>query len=165
MNPPPPNGKAARRLPAWRLKPQGWSQCQTAEALGVREGAVSQWMTRAREEGPGALRHRLPAGAPRRLSAVPLARLPALLQRGPEAYGVRGELWPRGRLAAVIQLEYGLSSHPRHVGRLCQAIGWSPQTPARRARQRDEAAMAQGRAATYPALKKGRRRSSRPSSS
>ena len=105
MNPTPTTWKAARRLHAWRLKEKGWPQRQIADALGVSEGAVSQWRTRAHEEGPAALRHRPPPGAPRRLSAEPLARLPALLPRGPEAYGFRGERWTRGRIAAVIQLE------------------------------------------------------------
>jgi transposase len=66
-------------------------------------------------------------------------------------------------MAAVIQLAFGVSYHPRQVGRLCQALRWSPQKPARRARQCDEAAIAQGRDETWPALKKGRTRS-RPSS-
>ena len=163
MNPTLPNWKEARRLQAWRLKQQGWPQRQIAEALGVSEGAVSQWMKRAREEGPDALRHRPPSGAPRRLSAEQFAHLPMLLQRGPAAYGFRGALWTRGRIAVVIQLEYGIAYHPRHVGRLCQAIRWSPQKPARRARQRNNAAIAQWREETYPAIKKGRKRSSRPS--
>jgi transposase len=165
MNPTPPNWKEARRLQAWRLKQRGWPQRQIAEALGVSEGAVSQWMKRAREEGPDALRHHPPPGAPRRLSAEQLTRLPELLQRGPTAYGFRGELWTRRRIAAVIRLEYGISYHPRHVGRLCQAIRWSPQKPARRARQRDDAAIARWREETYPAIKKGRKHSSKPSSS
>jgi transposase len=91
--------------------------------------------------------------------------LPDLLQRGPQAYGFRGELWTRGRIAAVIQLEFGIAYHPRHVGRLCQAIRWSPQKPARRARQRDEAAIAQWHDETWPAIKRGRQPKSKPSSS
>jgi transposase len=165
MNPTPLNWQEARRLQAWRLKQRGWPQRQIAEALGVSQGAVSQWMTRAREEGPDALRHRPPPGAPRRLSAEQLTRLPELLHRGPKAYGFRGELWTRGRIATVIQREYGISYHPRHVGRLCQAIRWSPQKPARRARQHDDAAIAHWREQTWPALKKGRRRSSKRFSS
>jgi transposase len=165
MNRSPTNWKEVRRLQAWHLKQQGWSQRQIAEALGVSQGAVSQWMTRAREGGPEALRRRPPPGAPPRLTPAQLAQLPELLARGPEAYGFRGQLWTRGRIAAVIQLTFGVSYHPRHVGRLCHVIRWSPQKPARRARQRNEAAIAQWRDDTWPAIKKGRRRSSKRSSS
>ena len=165
MNRSPTNWKEVRRLQAWHLKQQGWSQRQIAEALGVSQGAVSQWMTRAREGGPEALRRRPPPGAPPRLTPAQLAQLPELLARGPGAYGFRGQLWTRGRIAAVIQLTFGVSYHPRHGGRLCHVIRWSPQKPARRARQRHEAAIAQWRDDTWPAIKKGRRRSSKRSSS
>jgi transposase len=165
MNLPSHNWKEARRLQAWQLKQKGWPQRQIAEALGVSEGAVSQWMRRARDGGAEALRHRPPPGAPSRLTGEQLARLPALLQQRPEAYGFRGELWSRGRIAAVIHREFGVSYHPRHVGRLCQVIRWSPQKPARRARQRDEAAIARWRDDTWPAIKKGPRNSNKVSSS
>ncbi len=155
MNPSPTNWKEARRFHAWQLKQQGWSQRQIAAALGVSEGAVSQWMARARKGGLEALRHCPPPGAPRRLTDEQLARLPALLQPGAEAYGFRGEVWTRARVAAIIRLECGISYHPVHVGRLLKAIRWSPQKPARRARQRDEAAIAHWREQTWPAIKKG----------
>jgi transposase len=165
MNPPPTNWKEVRRLQAWRLKQKGWPQRRIAEALGVSEGAVSQGMKRAREGGPEALRHRPPPGAPRRLSPEQLAQVPALLQPGPEAYGFRGQLWTRGRIAAVIRAEFGVSYHPRHVGRICQAVRWSPQKPARRARQRDEAAITRWQEETWPALKRGRKPNNSASSS
>jgi transposase len=161
MNGSPKNWKEARRFQGWHLMQQGWSQRQIAAALGVSEGAVSQWMTRAREGGLEALRQRPRPGAPRRLTADQLARLPTLLHQGAEAYGFRGHVWTCGRIAAVIRLEFGISYHPVHVGRLCQAIDWSPQKPARRARQRDEAAIARWRDNTWPALKRGRRPSSK----
>ena len=152
-------------MQAWHLKQRGWSQRQIAEALGVSEGAVSQWMTRARDIGPEALRRRPPPGAPRRLSPAQLARLPDLLHRGPPAYGFRGELWTRSRVAAIIRLEFGVSYHPRHVGRLLDSLRWSPQKPVRRAQQRNEAAIAQWRDETWPAIKRGRRLNSKRSSS
>src|SRR5215218_1719590 len=43
--------REGRRLRAWELKQQGWNQKEIANALGVTEGAVSQWMKRAREGG------------------------------------------------------------------------------------------------------------------
>jgi transposase len=150
---------------AWQLKQQGWPQRQIATALGVSEAAVSQWMKCARETGPEALRHRPPPGIPSRLSAEQLAHLPELLHRGPAAFGFRGELWTHGRIAAVIRLEFGISYHPVHVGRLCKAVRWSPQKPARRARQRDGAAIVRWRQETWPAIKRGHNPSSKVSSS
>jgi len=164
MNSAPTNWKGARRLQAWHLKQKGWSQRQIAEALGVSEGAVSQWMTRARTAGPAALRHRSPPGVPCRLSAEQRTRLPVLLRRGPTAYGFRGELWTRSRIAAMIRVEFGVMYHPGHISRVCKALRWSPQRPARRARQRDEASIARWRDETWPAIKKGRRPSSKRSS-
>jgi transposase len=165
MNPTPHNWKEARRLQAWHLKQQGWRQRQIAQALGGSEGAVSQWMARARAAGPAALRRRPLPGAPGRLSPGQLTRLPELWHRGPAAYGFRGELWTRSRVAAIIRLEFGVSYHPRHVGRLLDSRRWSPQKPARRARQRNEAAIARWCDETWPAINKGRRLNSTRSSS
>jgi transposase len=157
-SPLPQNWKEARRLQAWTLSHQGWSQRQIAEALGVSEGAVSQWLKRAREGGPETLYHRAPPGAVCRLSADQLARLPELLNRGAESYGFRGQVWTRGRIAAVISLEFGISYHAIHVGRLCKAMPWSLQKPARRARQRNEATITRWREETWPAIQRGRNR-------
>jgi transposase len=165
MNLTPHNWKEARRLQAWRLKQKGWPQRQIAEALGVSAAAVSQWVQRAREGGPQALRHRPSPGAPRRLAGEQLARLPGLLRRGAEAYGFRGQVWTRKRVVEVMRVEFGVVYHPTHVGRLLKALRWSPQKPVRRAQQRDEAAIARWRAETWPAIKKGLRRSSRRFSS
>src|SRR5215203_3702760 len=50
--------REGRRLRAFELKQQGWSQQQIAQALGVSKGAVSQWMKRGREGGVQALKRR-----------------------------------------------------------------------------------------------------------
>jgi transposase len=165
MNPRPRSWKEARRLQAWHLKQQGWPQRQIAEALGVSAGAVSQWMARARQGGAAALRARPSPGAPRRLTPEQLARLPTLLDRGPETYGFRGQIWTRKRVAEVMRREWGVVYHHTHVGRLLRTIRWSPQKPMRRARQRDEAAIARWRDDTWPAIKRGRQPSTKRSSS
>ena len=64
-----------------------------------------------------------------------------------------------------MRVEFGVVYHPTHVGRLLKALRWSPQKPVRRAQQRDDAAIAHWRGETWPAIKKGLRRSSRRSSS
>ena len=80
--------REGRRLRAFELKQEGWSQQNIARALGVGKGAVSQWMKRAREGGgKEALRKRSSPGEPPRLSAEQRARLPGLLERGPSRMG------------------------------------------------------------------------------
>ena len=130
----------ARRFRARELEQQGWKQSVIAQALGVTPGAVSQWLKHAREEGSESLRRRLGSGPPPCLSAAQRAQLPQLLARGAEAYGFRGALWTRARVAEVIQREFGVRYDLSHVGRILRACGWSLQKPARRAKQRDEEA-------------------------
>jgi transposase len=141
-----------RRLRAWALHQDGWSGRAIAQALGVTPGAVSQWLKRAREGGPAALRHRLPPGSAARLSSEQQAQLPTLLAYGAEAYGFLGDVWTSKRVAAVIQQEFGVVYHRAHVSRLLRQIGWSVQKPIQRATQRDEQAIARWATERWPAL-------------
>jgi transposase len=55
-----------RRFRAWELHQQGWKQQDIAAALGVTQGAVSQWLARAEREGQQALhRWKVPGAKPR----------------------------------------------------------------------------------------------------
>jgi transposase len=146
-----------RRLRAWALKQQGWKQQDIATALGVSAGAVSQWLKRARDGGgPEALRHRPPPGLHPRLSAEQRAQMPAVLARGAQAFGFRGEVWTAKRVAEVIWRTFGVRYHRDHVSRLLRQCGWSRQQPVERATQRDEAAIQQWYMERWPALQKKR---------
>ncbi|HEV2461233.1 MAG TPA: winged helix-turn-helix domain-containing protein [Ktedonobacterales bacterium] len=154
-----------RRKRAWELKQAGWKQRDIAAALGGSEGAVSQWVKRAREGGGAeALRRRPPPGLRPRLTAEQRAQVPALLARGAEAYGFRGDVWTAKRVAEVIGRTLGVRYHPDHVSRLLKHCGWSQQQSVERATQRDEEAIRQWYAQRWPALKKGQRQTGAPSS-
>ncbi len=147
--------REGRRLRAFELKQQGWSQQRIAEALGVSKGAVSQWMKRARHGGgPQALKRTPAPGATPRLSEDERAKLPELLAQGAEAHGFRGEVWTCERVATVIRKEFGVSYHPAHVSRVVRALGLSLQKPQRRAEQRDEEAIEHWKEKKWPSLKK-----------
>jgi transposase len=151
--------REGRRLRAFELKQEGWSQQNIARALGVGKGAVSQWMKRAREGGgKEALRKRSSPGAPPRLSADQHASLFRLLKKGAVAHGFRGEVWTCKRVAKVIKREFGVGYHPAHVSRILKRIGFSLQKPDRLADQRDEDAIEEWRQKRWPELKKGRSR-------
>jgi len=160
----PHDWREGRRLRAWELRQQGWKQCRIADALGVSPGAVSQWVSRAKQEGVEALHHHPAPGPQPRLSAEQRAQLPALLARGAEAFGFRGDVWTTARVAAVIEREFDVHYHPAHVSRLLRAIGWSRQKPMRRASQRDEAAIHSWQAQRQPEIEKKRGRKAAPSS-
>lgn len=150
----PTTWREGRRLRAWQLFRQGWRQRQIAAALGVSEGAVSQWLTQARQAGKAALKQRPRSGRPPRLSPVQQAQAVTLLGRGAKAFGFRGDRWTRQRVAELLQREFGVRYHPTQVGRLLGRWGWTRQKPVRRARQRDEAAIRSWRKEQYPALAK-----------
>jgi transposase len=55
---PSPNWREVRRLRTLELKERGCKRSEIAQALGVSEGAVIQWIKRATDEGSEALRHK-----------------------------------------------------------------------------------------------------------
>jgi transposase len=151
---PPISWSEGRRLRSWELHQMGWTQSKIAEALGVTQAAVSQWLKRAKLGGVQAL-HDHPAPGPHPLlSPAQLARLQDLLAQGAETFGFLGAIWTRRRVTQLIEDQFGVSYHPGHVSRLLKQIGWSPQRPIVRASQRDEPAIAAWYAERWPALKK-----------
>jgi transposase len=139
-------------MQALHLKQQAWYQRDIAEALGVREETVSRWLARARDGGPDALLARPGTGRPPKLSDAQKRMIPEFLWHGPEAYGFRGQVWTRARIAQVIEEEFGVRYHKGHVGRLLQELRWTPQVPIKRASQRDEDAIRRWRADVWPEL-------------
>jgi transposase len=150
----PTTWREGRRLRAWELFQQGWKVGQIAAALGITHGAVSHWLTRARQEGEAALCDRPRPGRAPRLSPEQQAKVPALLARGAEAWGFRGDRWTRARVATVIRREFGVQYDPSHISRLLARWGFSLQRPQRQAIQRDEAAIQTFRDQRYPAIVK-----------
>src|SRR3954453_12958886 len=146
------NWREWRRLRALHLKQQGWYQRDIAEALGVREETLSRWLGRARDGGPEALIARPGPGRPPKLSDAQKRMIPEFLWHGPEAYGFRGQVWTRARIASVIKEELGVRDHKGHVGRLLQELRWTPQAPITRAIQRDEDAIRRSRVVAWPEL-------------
>ncbi len=141
-------------MQAWKLHEQGWKQKDIATALGVTEGAVSQWFKKAKTQGVETLRHQPPPGARPKLSPELRAQLPGLLQQGAEAFGFRGQVWTTTRVAQLIKQQFGVSYHPAHCSRLLRNLKWSQQKPIQKATQRDEAAIEAWKERRWDELKK-----------
>lgn len=152
--------RESRRYRGYELHQLGWTQTAIAQALGVTQGTVSQWLKQASREGIEALRAQpipgsLLRSSHRRLKKAALAELPALLEPGAEAYGFRGSVWTRQRIAVVIEQIFGVRYTPRRVGGLLKEIGWSYQRPQTKARQQDAQAIEIFWKETWPEVKRG----------
>jgi len=134
----PKDYREGRRLRAWQLKQQGWSQKAIADAMGVTQGAVSQWMKAAQQQGEAGLKRKIASGAPRRIKAEQEQQLVELLQQGASQQGFVGEVWTLPRVAQVIHRTFGIEYSAKQVGRVLKRLGWSRQKPQRRALQRNE---------------------------
>jgi transposase len=134
-----------------------------ATLLGVDDQTVRAWRRRYGKGGRAALASGKSTGRPVKLNNDQRQQLLALLIQGPAACGY-GEayLWTTRLIARLIEDRFGVSHHHDHVGVILHELGWSPQVPARRARERDEPRIAAFKDQLWPALlKKARPRAAR----
>lgn len=135
---------------------RGRRPAEVARELGVSIQSASEWYRRWSVGGKRALRAAGRAGRLPRLDANQLARVEEALLQGPTANGFATELWTLPRVAEVIERVSGVRYHPGHVWRILrQQLGWTRQRPARRAVERDDAAIEQWVKQRWPQLKKG----------
>jgi transposase len=139
---------------AMTLLDQGRSQSEVARTLGVTPAAVSQWVKARRKGGEAALKAKPHPGPTPKLNDRQLKRLEKLLSRGPRKHGYPTELWTLKRVAEVIETNFGVTYEPSGVWHVLNRMGWSCQKPERRARERDEAAIARWRKKDWPRIKK-----------
>jgi transposase len=151
-----------RRKLAWKLKQAGWKQKDIAVALGVTEGAISQWMKSRREKGEEGLKAHPAKGATPRLTTEQQAQIPGVLEKGATAYGFDGDAWTSRRVAVAFKREFGVSYHPDHCGYLVRKMRLSLQKPAVQATQRNESAIERWKNHRWPDLKKKRSEKSVP---
>ena len=118
--------------------------------LRVSTKSAYQWRRRWRAGGEAALASRGPGGAACRLSEA--AAGPAAGRAGSRPGGVRlgeDQRWTLARVAALIARLFHVRYTLRGTSYLLHRIGYSPQVPAHRAAERDEAAIAAWRAGTW----------------
>ena len=142
MRPPgSPEALERRRLKAAALFKKGFAPVEIARMLGVVRRSVRRWRASLEAKGTAGLAASPAPGRPPKLSPREQRRLQRLLLRGPQAAGYPTELWTGARVANLIRREFGVRYHPNHMGRLLRSLGFSPQKPERRARERDEEAI------------------------
>jgi transposase len=133
------------RLRAADLFARQVPQAEIARELGVDRKNVSRWHRRWQQGGQDALRSRGAPGRTPLVSPAQLAQVEQALLAGARASGFGNDLWTLT----------GIAHHPGHVWRLLRQLGWSVQRPARRAAERDDAAVERWVKQDWPRIKKG----------
>lgn len=141
-------------MQAGRLFARGHRQAEIVRRFSVSRPTAHRWYQAWRRRGEAGLQGAGRAGPRPRLDARALQRLEAALLRGPAAWGYSTHLWTLERVAQLIGKVCQVGYHPRHVGRVLRRLGWSRQRPARRARERNEKAIARWVRVRWPQVKK-----------
>src|SRR5262249_5688518 len=141
-----------RRRRAIELVRQGERPTVVARFFGVDRSSVYRWRRMA-VRGPDALAAQPHPQRPPHLSDSHLRQLDTLLANGAQAHGWPNGLWTTAPVAELIHRTFGIRFHHDHVGRfLRERLGWSPQKPQRRARERDEAAILDWQSREFPRI-------------
>lgn len=143
-----------RRRQAVALLEQGLTGSQVAKVVGTSEASVTRWRQAYERRGADALAAKPHPGRRAKLTPRQRERLGRLLLEGPAKHGYGTELWTLARVAEVIAVTFGVQYDPSQVWRILRAMGWSCQKPERRARERDEEAIARWRREDWPRIKK-----------
>lgn len=121
---------------------QGESPTAIARILGVRRTSLYRWRAMARSTPDGLAARPHPGPTPR-LTSEQLKELVGLLKEGAKAHGWKTQLWTAARVADLIERHFQIRFHPEHVRKvLKRRLNWASQKPQRKARERDEIAIA-----------------------
>ncbi len=143
-----------RRRQAIALLNQGARPATVARAVGTSRASVTRWRQAYEAGGQKGLRARPHPGGTSRLTDTQRKRLVGLLLQGPRKHGYATELWTLARVAELIAVTFGIEYHPSGVWHILRSLGWSCQKPERRARERNEQAIATWRQQEWPRIKK-----------
>jgi transposase len=155
-----PPGKSAelelRRHRAIELLETGYSHRAVAKTVQSSLSSVVRWQKAYRVDGQEGLRSTPSPGRPPKMSKKEKKKLVTILLRGPLSSGYTTNLWTLGRIAEVINNEFGVRYTRSNCWHILRALGWSCQKPEKRAKERDEEAIRIWKRWVWPQLKKNR---------
>jgi len=112
-----------RRLAAAKELLAGATQSQVARRYGVSRTTASRWHRSIVHKGFEVMRRRRATGRPSRLTADQVEGIRRMFFEGALAHGFANDRWTTGRLAIVIEKQFGIRYDQDHVGRLMHKFG------------------------------------------
>ena len=151
-------GERARReqvrFAAADLIEGGAGDQEIARLFRVTRMSVGRWRRALAAGGRDALATKGAGGAKCKLTEAQLGELEAALDAGPAAWGWdEDQCWTLARISDLVRRRFRVDYTLAGMDLLLHRIGWSVQVPARRAAERDDAAVAAWREQTWPVIK------------
>ena len=142
------------RLAAAEMIEAGAGDREIAKHFRVSRMSANRWRRALAAGGREALATKGAGGVKCKLTEAQLAELEAALDAGPAAWGWdEDQCWTLARIAEVVRRRFRVQYTLAGMDLLLHRIGWSVQVPARRAAERDEAAVTAWRQETWPVIK------------
>jgi transposase len=145
--------EARRRLAVQRVA-DGWSRAEVAAFLGVHRETVAEWVRAHKADGDPALAAKPHPGRPPFLTPEQEKQVLGWLAESPTKHGFRTDLWTAKRVAQLILQKLKVKFHPHYLREWLTKRNYTPQKPARRAKQRDPEAIAGWLQKDWPRIKK-----------
>jgi transposase len=127
-----------------------------AAFLGVHPVTVAKWVARHRANSDEGLKAKPTPGRPRFLTDDQEKQVLGWLAEPPTQHGFKTDLWTARRVAELIHQKFGVRFHPNYLREWLTKRDYTPQKPARRAKQRDPVAVARWVAEDWPRIQKRR---------
>lgn len=128
---------------------------EVARSYGLGDRTIYKWIRQYREGGFEALNPIARTGRNRILSEIEAQEVKRWILGGdPRQYGFDFGLWTRQIVANLIADRFGVEMSLTAVGDLLHRLDLTPQKPLRRAYERDDEAIENWKANTYPEIQK-----------
>src|SRR5690349_14582865 len=142
------DARAARRMLALALVPEGASRAEAARAAGMDRQTLRDWVHRYNAEGLPGLHDRRRPGPRPRLSPEQEAELVTAVERGPDPDRDGVVRWRRIDLKALLEARFAVRLHERSVGKVLRRLGFARLSVRPEHPKADEAAQAAFRKAS-----------------
>ena len=118
------NGRAARRMLAIALAPDGVGRKSAAQSCGMDRQTLRDWVHRYNGEGLAGLENRGGGGRKPQLTPAQKAEFAGWVEAGPDPEKDGVVRWRCADLRRRIETEFGVELHERTVGRRLAALGY-----------------------------------------
>lgn len=141
------------RIQAVKAMSEGASVTSVAKAYGVNVRSVFRWLAAYASGGQSALQAKPIPGRPAKLTEQHLTWLASAVRDAtPQQYRFEFALWTLSLVGELIARQFGISLSRSAVGRAMHALGFTPQRPLYRARERDPVLVERWQADEFPAI-------------